>query len=308
MLQSKVDELKKIAKEALQQEDSFKVEFGKRLSKFIKDNNSVYTDKLSFPTWCILQKDINTLQKLADAGFDLVDFKVKDSISAQLTKNGSCLLKTIVKNKCSDSEEFKKNFEKLHLLQYKNIIDLVDACQCGDYDRVEKLLNEGTPVDGRLPLYETTSLMTACKIGNIKIVELLLEFGANANAKDYSGETPLMWASYGNNVEILKLLVKKGAKVNVQDKVNGSTALIWWATNSEDNVLGAQFLVESGADIFAQVSEEKNFKGRNKIDITAEDHAFTSDNIEIYNYLHGLRLEEEAANKEQKRPYSRKSI
>ena len=55
--------------------------------------------------------------------------------------------------------------------------------------------------------------------------ELLLERGANIEAKDIYGFTPLHLAAFNNNQETVKLLLKKGAEINATDHRRGDTPL-----------------------------------------------------------------------------------
>ena len=56
--------------------------------------------------------------------------------------------------------------------------------------------------------------MYASKLHNIKVVELLIQKGANINAQDNVGYTALMYASRIHNIKVLELLIQKGADIN----------------------------------------------------------------------------------------------
>ena len=59
--------------------------------------------------------------------------------------------------------------------------------------------------------------MTAARTGKVDAVTLLLDRGANVNAKDtVRAQTALMWAVTENHPDIVKLLVARGADVNAQ--------------------------------------------------------------------------------------------
>lgn len=55
-------------------------------------------------------------------------------------------------------------------------------------------------------------LMNASHEGNLDIVKELIAEGADVNAKNNSGFTPLMYARYGENLDIVKTLIAAGAK------------------------------------------------------------------------------------------------
>lgn len=89
------------------------------------------------------------------------------------------------------------------------------------------------------------SLTDEILAGNISQVRDMVEKGADVNALDIYGYTPLIEAAIANQLEIAKLLIKKGALVNKNDLTRG-TALHWAVENS--NVELTELLLEKGAD------------------------------------------------------------
>jgi ankyrin repeat protein len=71
----------------------------------------------------------------------------------------------------------------------------------------------------------------------------LVSQGADVNAKDNRGETPLMYAAMVGSVEAMKFLLERNADPNVQNQF-GSTALIWSATDLSK----VQLLLDHGAN------------------------------------------------------------
>jgi ankyrin repeat protein len=81
---------------------------------------------------------------------------------------------------------------------------------------VDKLLSVGgnpnaTPITGESPL------MTASRTGSVEAVKTLLFHGANVNAKEVSrGQTALMWAVAQQHLEVARLLIEAGADVEAR--------------------------------------------------------------------------------------------
>ena len=69
-------------------------------------------------------------------------------------------------------------------------------------------------------------LINAAKEGSVQLVREFLAKGADINAKDSQGYTPLMWAAYNGHLDMVKALLHSGADANRQDN-QGYTALMW---------------------------------------------------------------------------------
>ncbi|MGB8846112.1 MAG: ankyrin repeat domain-containing protein, partial [Terracidiphilus sp.] len=61
----------------------------------------------------------------------------------------------------------------------------------------------------------------------VESVTVLLEKGANIEARDNKGKTSLMWAAIRGRTAIVNVLLAKGASIDAKSN-NGGTAL-WWA-------------------------------------------------------------------------------
>ena len=81
-----------------------------------------------------------------------------------------------------------------------------------------------------------TMLMIAVGKGDIDVVKLLIDYGADLNLKDNEGKTALMLAK---DPAIAKLLIDSGANVNSHDK-NGRTALMLTTNKTIADLLKAK--------------------------------------------------------------------
>jgi len=83
----------------------------------------------------------------------------------------------------------------------------------GDLEIVEMLLNRGANINAE-SLCCNTPLHNAVKSKKMEIIELLLKKGAHVNARNSHNFTPLQLAVVKGSEEIVKLLLKHGSYVN----------------------------------------------------------------------------------------------
>ena len=116
----------------------------------------------------------------------------------------------------------------------KNIFKgtLHKACDKGNIEAVKQHLADGADVNATHGYWTTTPLHCAAYGGYNEVVELLIENGADVNAKivnakienanDVNGMTPLHEATFGGYKEIAELLIAKGADVNAKSRFDGT--------------------------------------------------------------------------------------
>jgi len=117
--------------------------------------------------------------------------------------------------------------------------------------KIEALIRAGADVNAR-NRYGVTPLSLAAGDGNGLVVDLLLKSGASPKTADAAlteGRTVLMLAARTGNAGAIKQLVSAGADVNAAETRTGSTALMWAALENRAEAVRA--LVAAGASVNA---------------------------------------------------------
>jgi hypothetical protein len=118
----------------------------------------------------------------------------------------------------------------------------------GDAAKVRLLLAKGAKVDARSKLGRTPLLIAAAYDGATEAARLLIEKGADANARDGGGTSVLEQAAGSNHIGLVRLLLAKGAAVNTADD-GGFTPLMSAAGNGDRNAALVRLLIEHGATV-----------------------------------------------------------
>ena len=127
------------------------------------------------------------------------------------------------------------------------------AALCGMHDIATFLIIEHSQdVNARGFDRKETPLHVALRQGHVEVARVLLEHGADTEARDDDDRTPLLWASQFRHVELAQVLLEHGADTEARDKDNYSP--LERATQN-GHVELAQVLLEHGADVNAQNME-----------------------------------------------------
>lgn len=126
-------------------------------------------------------------------------------------------------------------------------------------------------------------LLKASEEGAIKLAIHALDNGANIDTKDLYGQTPLMLAANNGHTIMVNLLLENGADINAKDKVKRLNVWCGRSKPEEDIIFGndtalmkaaskgykeiVKMLIKNGANTMA-----KNAKGLTALDIARENN------------------------------------
>ncbi len=135
-------------------------------------------------------------------------------------------------------------------------MNLITAASLGKLDLVRKFLDSGAPlasIAGRAAPAApddhwvadsarmkgdviSNAFYCACRNGHMAVAALLLERGADVNAKGVFGGTGLHWAAINGHKDTVSFLVAHGADVTLRDAKFDSTPEGWAAEGQHDDI------------------------------------------------------------------------
>ncbi|MDR1934368.1 MAG: ankyrin repeat domain-containing protein [Candidatus Accumulibacter sp.] len=121
------------------------------------------------------------------------------------------------------------------------------AMELGDVARARAWLDEGLDPEFQ-GAHIGSGLMSAAWYGNIEMMQLFIERGANPRRANRVGEQPLQLAAWNGHLEAVKWLVEHGAAINRDGDHWG--ALHYAVFNGHQELV--RYLIERGADVNAR--------------------------------------------------------
>ena len=124
---------------------------------------------------------------------------------------------------------------------------IFDAAREGDVDKVQQLLDadpelvRATDDDGRTPLHHAASR------GHVEVATVLLDCGAEIDAREEDNETPLHSAAWRSQLATGRLLIESGADIETRNHWGRTPLLV--VARETGNADMARLLIDAGAEI-----------------------------------------------------------
>jgi ankyrin repeat protein len=133
-------------------------------------------------------------------------------------------------------------------------IRFFDAAYHGRAKDVRSYLKLGADIEAKFRNFHSanegkTALNCACLQGHSDVTRLLLERGANVDAKDEFGRTGLILATWNSHLECVRLVLDHGADIEAKDN-SGLSAL--GVASSRESADLCRYLLDRGARINAR--------------------------------------------------------
>jgi ankyrin repeat protein len=129
------------------------------------------------------------------------------------------------------------------------------AAACNMHDIAMFLIVEHSQdVNARGFIMEQTPLHVSSRLGHVEIIRLLLKRGADIEARDDSGRSPLDRVAQEGHVELAHVLLEHGADANAQEEEKCTP--LYWASFAGQLAV-AQVLLSHGTDVAAECRDNQ---------------------------------------------------
>jgi ankyrin repeat protein len=138
------------------------------------------------------------------------------------------------------------------------------AAYAGNHRSLRRLKEAGGKIDDAfiaIGTSRTTPMLGAFKFGDTDVIRALLDLGAPVDFADGNQITMLSRSVLNHELGLAKMLIDRGANVNATDKL-GMTPLLWAASSDFGDTAMVELLLKSGAK-----ADAKNRDGRTALEL-----------------------------------------
>ncbi|CAH0396205.1 unnamed protein product [Bemisia tabaci] len=203
---------------------------------------------------------LNPLHRAVDEGMlDVIDYLIKKGANIQSkTKNGNTPLHVAARRGNLEVAKFLvNNGADIHARSenYHNCTPLQCAVMCSKLEVAKFLISVGSDINAHYPCAHfsidrggTLLHWASRKMDEEELIRFLVENGADVNATEYGGRTPLcLLVKHRGSFAVMRYLIEKGATLNNE---RGGTPLYWaFSVDYYGHPKAADFLIEMGTDV-----------------------------------------------------------
>ena len=146
------------------------------------------------------------------------------------------------------TEESSYDNDKDDLGEREEEIDnssILEACRLGNMDLVKKIIEYGM-TDEEKDKNIDILLLVACKHGHLELAKYLVEKGSSIDYVDEFGFNCLLMASYHSHLELIKYFLDIGCDINQKD-YEAETSVMYACANGNFEI--CKYLVEKGCTV-----------------------------------------------------------
>lgn len=216
----------------------------------------VPTDPVSYILEC-KPMDINQRTKSGHTALIIAILRENYPVTKFLVENGASMnispLLNVNMEELGSYYPFMKAFSPVNvtLPQMQYYFTPLDAAVFANQeDIVCHLVKKGANIKINTGIWNI--LLHPIETGRRRIVERLIESGADINGTDMLGTSPLHKATSVGSIDLTHLLIRKGAKVNAQDKYGWTPLHIACLFSQNVSLEMIQLLLDGGADVHAK--------------------------------------------------------
>jgi ankyrin repeat protein len=208
------------------------------LMKTRRDVNVALPDGTTALHWAVRWNSLDTVETLLRAGADVnATSRYKITPLALACENGNAAMVERLLKAGADPNASPKGDTPLMV-----------AARTGDVETVAVLLAHGATVNTKEPERGQTALMWAVAEAHPAVAKVLVENGANVDARSTGGFTPLLFAVRKGDAATLRLLLAAGANPNEKAPDKEQSPLLFVAIENGHYDL-VNLLVDKGASL-----------------------------------------------------------